>query len=348
MRIVSRFRKRLNRTILHLERHREVVTALFILVVLVIISSLGYVYFEGWSFFDGFYMTFITLTTIGYGETHTLSYAGRVWTMFIALFGIGTVVFILGRAAEVVISGSKFFQKNMQHTISNLRGHTIICGLGRIGERIVRQLAAENRPFVVLERSAERCETLKEKGFLFLIGDAEDEHILKQAGIEHAKNIVLTLPEDRDNAFTALLARSLNPNIFILARTNYEQNFPLLKRAGANQVMSPYEIGAARMAQRLLRPHVFQFMEQMETVESLDLIIEELEIKPQSVLANQSLRESNLRGHFEVIIIGIHDPESGKTLINPKPETILLPHQILIAMGDPEKMQAIEKVCRGN
>jgi voltage-gated potassium channel len=339
--------KHTNKRLASIEKHRELVVAFLFLGFVILSSTLGYIFLEHWSFFEGLYMTFMTLTTIGFGEMHPLSQTGRIWTMCIGIVGIGTVFFILGRTAEMLFRGTKIYERNMQRAISQLDNHIILCGFGRIGERIARELMADEQRFVIIEQNEERCAFLKQEGYLYITGNAEQEHVLQSAGITRAKSIVLTLAEDRDNAFTALLARGINPNIFILARTNYEHNINLLRRAGADKVMSPYEIGAARMAQRLLRPHVHQFMEKVEAIESLDLVIEEFMIGDASPLAKRTLIESDLRHRFGIIVIAIHDSITHKTEFNPEPNMVIMPKHILIVMGNDQKMRDLEKECQG-
>lgn len=346
-----RFRKgpkRPSRFLARLEPIREIISATTVLLVIILVGTFGYVWIEDWYWLDGLYMTFITLTSIGFGETHPLSHAGRVFTMFIAAFGIGTVVLLLGRTAELFLRRTSFYERNMQRTISQLKDHIIICGYGRIGERIALDLVHANKDFIIIELDPLKGEQLRRENYLYISGDAEQEHILEAAGIRRAAKLVLALEKDRDNAFVALMARELNPDLYILARTSYANDHytTLLKRAGANKVLSPYEIGAMRMAQLLIRPHVHRFMEQIEAIESLDLHIEEIEIQPKAEVIGKTLRENQLRSRYGVIVIAIFNANTEETQFNPSPDWMLQAGQTLIVMGRVDQLQALESICQ--
>ncbi len=321
---------------------------LAIFLMLFIVAPLGYMWVEGWSFFDAFYMTFITLATIGYGEVHPLHPMGRIWTIIIAFWGIGLGGYIFTRSVEYMIGRTQLFERRMKKRIENLSEHTIICGFGRIGERIASGLKEENHPFVIIERDDERANQMQALNYLYIIGNAEEEGTLKEAGIERAMKLVLALEQDRDNAFLALMARGLNPKLFILARTDHAtpHNLSLLTRAGADKVISPYEIGATRMTQLLTRPHVHSFLEELDTIRNLKVEIDEMKVSESSKFVGKTLTELNIRHAYGAIIIAIHDAEQNQTTFNPDANTIICAGQTLVVMGVGKSLKDLALACQ--
>ncbi len=313
---------------------REIFVANLALLLLVIIGTAGYELIEGMSALDGLYMTFITLTTIGFEEVHPLSDAGKLFTIGLSIFGIGIVAFVATRTVQVLIRSQRLQHRFMQRKIDRLRDHYVICGYGRLGRRIAADLAEAGRSFVVIERHPERVAQLDAAGLLFVEGDAEEERTLRAAGIEHAQGLVLTLPEDSANVFVALTAKELHPGVFTLARTNQNRNTSKLRRAGVDKVISPYEIGADRMAQVILRPHVDQFMEQVLHVGALDLRMEEVRIEAASLLDGASLAESDFRNRFNAVVIAFLNEDTGRWRFNPSPTVPMEAGDILIVLGD--------------
>lgn len=263
-------------------------------------------------------MTFITMTTIGFQEVHELSSFGRIFTIFIGLAGIGTVAFIATRSVQILIMGQRLKQRQLMQTISKLSDHYILCGYGRIGMRIAEDLRRSGVPFVIIENAEHKVEKLKSSQLLYIDGDAEEEGSLEAAGISRAQGLILTLPEDSVNVFVTLVAREINPELFILVRTNKHENRRKLIRAGADKVVSPYEIGADRMAHVILRPNVDRFMEQVLHTEALNLMMEEVTVHEGSALAGKSLVESNLRQHFDAIVVSIMDGKTLEMKFNPE------------------------------
>ena len=240
--------------------NRELVVANLFLAVVLIVGTAGYMLLEGWSVMDSLYMTFITLTTIGFKEVHELSGPGRFFTIVIGLAGIGSVAFIATRTAQVLLNTRAFRTRTVLRSIDATKDHYILAGYGRIGQRIAKDLKRHDVSFVVIEAKDTKLEELERNGYLFLIGNAENEEVQVAAGIERAKGLILTLPEDRANVFATLVAREVNPDLFIMVRTDTHANRRKLIRAGADKVVAPYEIGADRMAQVLLRPSVERLM----------------------------------------------------------------------------------------
>ena len=278
--------------------------SLSLLAIIFLVGTIGYHFIEDISFFDGFYMTFITITTIGFSEITDLSHEGRLLTVIISLVGIGIIAYIASQTTQLIFESEIFRERILRRKIKNMDNHFIICGYGRIGQRIARVLNNENIPLVIIENRPEIVENIKEDNFLYIMGNAEEEDVLLKAGIKSAQGVVCTLSRDQDNVFVTLIARELNDDVFILARTNQHKNTRKLLRAGANKVISPYEIGADRMANVILRPNVNLFVNKIMGMEQ-DQVFDEIKVFEGSQLAGKTIAEAQIRQQFFVVIISI-------------------------------------------
>ena len=325
---------------------REILLASLALLVLFAVGTFGYGLLEGWTWMDGLYMTFITLSTIGFQEIQPLSDTGRLFTLGLGITGIGLLTFVVARSAQLLLASERLRERRLMKQIDNLSNHYIICGYGRVGERLAEDLEEAGRPFVVVERADEEVEQLRDENRLHVKGNAENEDVLRTAGIERARCLILTLPTDSSNVFVALTARQMNEGLFILARTVDHDNRNKLIHAGADKVIAPSEVGADRMAQVVLRPNVDNFMERVLHAHSLSLQIDEVEVHPNAPLAGQSLAESNFRQQFEAVVIGMIDADTGDMTFNPPPSARIEAGDILIVLGDSTVIQTLrEKVC---
>jgi voltage-gated potassium channel len=325
---------------------REILLATLALLVLFGVGTSGYSVLEGWSWMDGLYMTFITLSTIGFQEIHTLSDAGRLFTLGLGITGIGLLTFVVARSAQLLLASERLRERRIMKQIDKLSDHYIICGYGRVGQRLVEDLQTAGHPFVVVDIAEEEIAKLRANNLLHVKGNAEEEEVLRRAGIDRARCLILTLPEDSSNVFVALTAREMNPSLFILARTVDHDNRSKLLNAGADKVIAPSEVGADRMAQVVLRPNVDQFMERVLHANALSLQIDEVKVHPSAPLAGQSLAESNFRQQFDAVVIGIIDADTGDMTFNPTPSSRIEAGDILIVLGDSDVIEALrEKVC---
>ncbi len=325
----------------------ELVRGIVLLVVLFGGGVLGYVLIEGWGAMDALYMTFLTLTTIGFGEVRPLNGPGKLFTMALAAVGIGTFATLATRAVQVVVTSSTFRDRAMQRRIDALTGHYIVCGYGRLGQRISRDLLDGGRDVVVVDRRDDRAEQLREAGLLHVQDEAQEEHALLVAGIARAAGLVLVLPNDADNVFVALTAREMrpDPSLFVVARTNEQTSVRKLLRAGADKVISPLDIGADRIAQTILRPQVDRFMEQVLGVDSLDFDLEEALVAKGSALAGRSLADVDFRRRFDAIVVAVHNVDEGRWLFNPDALVPLRAGDTLIVLGSPESVRTIRAQC---
>ncbi len=320
---------------------REIFVAGLALLFVIVIGTIGYHVIEGMSVLDGLYMTFITLTTIGFSEVTPLSGAGKVFTIAISIFGIGIVAFMATRTAQVLVRYQRLQDRFMARKIERLDHHYVVCGYGRLGRRIVADLVDAGHPFVVIERDPERTAWLAEADLLYVEGDAEDDDVLQEAGVARAQGLILTLPEDSANVFVALTAKELHPGLFTLARTNQHKNTQKLLRAGVDKVISPYEIGADRMAQVILRPYVDQFMEKVLHVGALDLRMEEVRIEAGSLLDGKSLAECDFRHRFNAVVIALLHEDTHEWRLNPNPTDPMRAGDILIVLGNLDMIERL-------
>lgn len=323
------------------QTHREIVFASLFLLLLMAVGTAGYALIEGWYWMDGFYMTFITITTIGFGEIRELSLLGRLFTIFIAFFGIGSGAFIATRIAQLLLTTQRLHERHLQRIIARMDQHFILCGYGRIGQRIAQSLHHHNKPYVVIDHDPEVTAELKENDVPYIEGEAEDEETLHEAGIDRARGLILTLPEDSANVFITLSARELNADLFILARTNHYRNHRKLIHAGADKVIAPDEVGADRMAQVIIRPNVDSFMEQVLRTGALGLQMEEVKVEEGALLAGKTLAESNFRQRFDAIVIGIMDGENNEMKFNPSPHDRIKAGDVLIVLGNQDMIKRL-------
>jgi len=325
---------------------RKVFLSLISLSLLIISGCVGYVLIEGWMPFDALYMTIITIATVGYREVFELSRAGKIFTIFLIIFGAGTIAYTLGSMFQFMVEGqlrALLGRKKLQKQISNLKGHYIICGFGRIGRLISRDFATKPLPFIVVEQNPERCRRLEAEGYLFVEGDATNDEILEQTGIRRAKGLITAVTSDSANVFITLTARGINPDLFILARASDDGADLKLIRAGANKVVSPYVIGATRMAQAILRPSVVDFIDIATGTESLELQLEEILVVQDSLLVGKTLINSSIRKDLGIIIVGIK--KGDHMSFNPSPTTEIEPGDILITLGEPPSIKNLETIA---
>jgi voltage-gated potassium channel len=322
---------------------------LIILVLLVSVLTAGTVGFEmleGWGFMDALYMTVITISTVGYQEVRPLGEAGRVFNMVLIFFGLGTTTYVAASVVQFMVEGrirAIMGRRRLDRKIDRLNHHYIICGYGRIGRILCQTLRQKPVSLVVIEKTPDLIPVLEQDRVLYVQGDATSEDVLKRAGIERAKGLVAVLATDTDNVFLVLTARQLAPELMIIARTSREESRNKLRAAGANIVESPYEMGAFRLAQRIMRPAVTSFLEFAFSQARKDIQLEELAVSEASALARVSLKDSGIRQNFNLIIIAINKAD-GTMLFNPSFEAVLMPGDTVIAVGEVENLDKLEKI----
>ena len=317
-----------NSTLIHLR------FALALVVLVVGGGTAGYMVVEGWDLLDSFYMTVLTISTVGYDEVHPLSVTGKFLSIVIILLGVGSVGFAVGTAGRFMIEDRirAVFGRRSMKSIQKLRNHYIICGFGRMGRIICEELAEEGIPLVVLENDDEVLEEIERFGYPFLKADATSDEDLLASGIDKAAGLVSVVTDDAQNVFIVLTARGLNPKLNIVARSAAEETIKKLVRAGANKVISPYFLGGHRIAQAIMRPTVLNFLENIILNKEMDLVLDEKHIAPRSNLVGTTLATSGLRKDYNIIILAIKSA-TGSMSFNPPYNTEIKAGDTLVILG---------------
>jgi voltage-gated potassium channel len=310
---------------------------------IIALGTVGYATVDHMPLYDAFYMTIITISTVGFSEIRPLSPAGRALTIVIIVTGISLGTYTLGLIVRIFVEGELQFylgRRKLRKHISDLKHHYIVCGFGRIGRIVCEELAAARIPFVVIEQDPNKSDAMEKNGYLYLNLDATTEEALRQAGIMAAKGVVTAVRSDANNVFITLTAKDLRPDIFVLSRTSDTSNEKKLLRAGASRVVAPYQIGGRRMAQVLKSPTVIDFIDTALMNTSLDLAIEEALISPDSEYAGSSLVESNIRRDFGIIMVAIKKA-SGAMVFNPLPTEKLVGGDVAVVIGKREELERL-------
>lgn len=332
-----------------MELERKFRFVLVILVSVIIFGTMGYAIIERWTLLDALYMTFITLSTVGFREVYVLSPSGRVFTMILIVVGVAGAAYTIRIIGELIVEGEikrLLGRRKMEKGLKKLADHYIVCGFGRVGARIAKELGARKVPFVVIDKDPQRIEQAEKDGFLFIQGDSTSDQTLIDAGIERARALITAVANEADAVFIVLSARQLNPRLFITARAESEEGKKKLLRAGANKVISPYKIGAIRMALTTLRPNLVDFMQVITFDKETGLTIEEIQIKPGSPLIRSTLRDCAMRKEFGIMVAGIK--KVGKDVfLNPSPETKIEAGDILIVIGEKEGLERLAELTGG-
>ncbi|MGB9716604.1 MAG: potassium channel family protein [Thermodesulfovibrionales bacterium] len=315
---------------------------IFLVTLIILSGTIGYMLIEGWTFFDSLYMTIITLSTVGYSELGGLSSSGRLFTIFLIIGGVGTVLYSLSAGAKFLLEGELqeiFGRSRLEKRIKELKDHYIICGFGRMGKIIAKELKSNGVDFIAIEKNPV---THEKEDFLIYEGDATHDDILKECGIERAKGLITVLPTDAENLYVVLSAKGLNPNLFIVARAGEEGSEQKLLRAGADRVISPYHIGGLRIAHTVLKPAVVDFIEFATKTGNIDLQMEEIPIPDDSNLVGLTLDQCGLGRELGIIIVAIKR-STGEMKFNPTFRTTIRAGDTLIVLGEVSKLKILEE-----
>jgi voltage-gated potassium channel len=317
-----------------------------VLVSATLIGMLGFRLVEGWPLFDAFYMALITLTTVGYGEVHPLSFHGRVFASFLMLVGVATVFVsfaILGDTLLRLELADYFGRRRRTRMLQHIAGHYIVCGAGRVGRSVVLELLRGGARVVLIDNDPERAKWGGALGIVILTADASKDETLRQARIDTAAGLVSAISSDAENVYVTLSAKVLNPSLHVAVRASDEQAEKKLQRAGATTVLTPYTYIGHRLAQSLLRPHVVSFLDVASAFgrTDLDLEIEQLPVAPGSFLSSKTLEEAHLGRTHGVIVLAVRR-QSGTMQFNPQADVRLESGDVLIAMGERQKLKQLE------
>jgi len=316
-----------------------------------IIGVVGYMLIEGWNVFDAMYMTVITIAGVGFGEVHQLTQAGKLFTIFIILSGVGSVVFTLTVGVAFVVEGTLknlIRDRRMQKTVDKLENHYIICGSDGTARSVIEEFTRVKLDFVTIVADQSELERMLElyPEMRFVQGDATDDNVLIKAGIKRAKGLIAALAEDKDNLFVVLSARELNASLRIIGKAMEEDTRYKILKVGANSVVSPTIIGGLRMASEMIRPDVVNFLDNMMRDQEMTLRVEEATICPSCAFDGQSIREADIGRKTGVIIIAIKDSESQKYIYNPDPDTKLKSDDILLMIGNTEQVNKLRRLSQ--
>ncbi len=323
--------------------------ALLAVASVIVIGVMGFHLLEGWSWLDALYMTVITMTTIGYGETHPLSFEGRIFNMFLIIAAVSSGSFLLATVTQAMIEfelGNYLGKRRMEKEIAKLRDHYIICGAGRVGRTVAREFRNRNVSCLIIEKDPDRAQWAMREGFPTLLGSGATEETLRAAHIELARGLVSAVTSDADNLYIVLTASGMRPDLKIIARASEEEATSKLLRAGASQVVSPYHFIGHRIAQLLLRPNVLDFIDTAFGSQRMDMQIEEVLVGASSPLAGKSLAASDLRQKTGAMILALkHSDGGGQLDFNPSPDIVIHAGDHLIAIGSSDHLRKLETLA---
>jgi voltage-gated potassium channel len=323
-----------------LAKGRHVIILIFLSSLLIGFGTSGYMVVEGFPFVDALYMTIITLTTVGFGEVRPLDQAGRLFTIALIFLGAGFVAYNLAYFTQLLLDGNLlelYRRRKLKSRLKQLKDHFVICGYGQMGQIVLEELLRNQVSVVVVENDSAVLTRLRERDILHLDDDATEEETLVAAGVKTARGLISVVSKDTDNVFIVLTARDLNKDLMILARAGSPSSEKRLFKAGADRVVSPYAIGAVRIAQNILRPTVTDFLELALSGEGMELSMEEICIPEGSDMVGKELMSSGIRSLYNLIVVAIKRRD-GTMIYNPTPHEVFEAGDILVAIGPQENL----------
>ena len=325
----------------------KIYTAVFLLIVILLIGITGYKFISNYSWIDAIYMTVITLTTVGFGEVVPLDYNSKVFTIFLILATVVIMGYALSIITEYILSKNNLEElkhKKMEKEINGFKNHVVICGYGRNGKQAAQKLLTHKKAFVVIDKNKDAEERLKLDNVPYIIGNANEDEVLMKAGIDRASNFISALPNDADNLFVVLSTRQINKNINIISRASNESSYDKLKFAGANNVILPDKIGGDHMASLVVVPGLMEFLDNLSIVGKSSINIEEVAVEK---LFNKqrisTIKDLDLRKKTGCTIIGYKD-ENGEYIVNPEADLELAANSKIIVLGRPEQINKLREL----
>jgi voltage-gated potassium channel len=312
-----------------------------LLAVVIVYGMLGYMLIEGWSLLDSFYMTIITISTVGYSEVNKLSDTGRIFTSTLIVVGVGTMLYGFGVFAETLTDNSFIHyrrERQLERSLNQLRDHFIICGYGRIGTQIVAEFEAHNIPYAVIDQTDEALVRLRNEDRLHVEGDASSEEILKLAGIERARGLISAVDSDERAVYIILAARALKPDLYLISRAGRPESIRRLELAGANRVISPYQMAGHRMAELAVRPALVDVMDSLHHGES-EIAVEEMLVQPRVAAVGKTIASAGLVSPDAAKVLAVRRRD-GTLHANPAPDLLLEEGDLVIALGSEEQLFA--------
>lgn len=325
---------------------KQQVMTVLLAVFLIALGTAGYMLIEGWALMDALYMTGITLTTVGFGEVRPMSQTGRVFTLILIFLGGGFFFYVVGNVIQFLVEGRIRLilgRRKLDKHISQLNDHYIVCGYGRMGRALCRFLAQKHLDVVVIEQNPDLIPVMDKDGILYVVGEASEESNLVKAGIGNARVFMTVLGKDAANVFLILIAKRLNRDLFVVTRANQNETIKTLYAAGADKVVSPFGIGARRMAHAVIRPTVIHFLELAFADETTDIHMEEFPVTPASTLVDKTVQEAGIRQDLNLIILAMKKAD-GSMAFNPSATTRIEAGDTLIAVGEIRSLSQLEKL----
>jgi voltage-gated potassium channel len=318
------------------------------LAIVVVIGILGYMFIEKWTALDSVYMIVITLSTVGFGEVHPLSPAGRIFTIFIIVGGVGSAIYAAGQIVEIIVEGEMTGyrkRKHMDKKIREMKDHYVICGFGRVGHQVAQVFETWQVPFVVIDPKKESRDELEAKGVPVLIGDATDDTVLMAAGIDRAKGLIACSDSDVANVYITLSARQLNPSLNIVARAGLQETEKKLTMAGANRVISPYFLSGVRMAAMATRPVAVDFLDLVTHGGLVDFSLFQITVPAGSQLNRKSILEADIRNTSGALVLAIRKSD-GSFDLHPKDTSRIDTNDVLVVLATQEQFDLLQKMAR--
>jgi voltage-gated potassium channel len=313
---------------------------------ILVVGTAGFVVIEGYSWFDGFYMTLTTITTVGYQEVRALSRSGRVFNSFLILFGVTAMFLALGAMTQTIIElelQDQYGKRRKRRMIEQMHDHFIICGFGRVGRNASYEFQRAGVPFLVIDRNEQRVAKAESSGMLAIAADATRDDSLREAGVLRARGLIAALPSDAENLFIILSARTLNPKLTVVTRASEEEAEEKLRRAGADTVFTPYAVTGRQLADSLLRPHVVEFMDFARSNMGRKVTMEQVCVAPNTEFTKKTFGQLLELRRSGVIVLAIRR-QGGETIFNPPPEFEISAGDFLIVMGDRSNLQKLEQI----
>lgn len=333
---------------LNFKHFKKIYLSLSLLLVIILVGVFGFRLIEGYNFIEAFYMTIITISTVGFTEVHPLSSEGRIFTSFLIIFSFGTFAYTITSITIYILDGEfrRYFKDlRINKKVDKISNHTIICGYGRNGKQSVSELKVHNKPYVLVEQDAQILDDLDASlNIPFIQGDATHEKTLERAGIHRAKALITTLPKDADNMFVVLTAREMNPDLLIISRASEENSDKKLRRAGADNVIMPDKIGGAHMASLVIKPDIIEFIDYVMGQGNNAANLEEITFENlPTEFQNKTIKELDIRNKSGANIVGFRTPD-GEYIINPSPDTIIMPKARIFILGTSNQIEAFRDI----
>lgn len=325
----------------------RILIAVLAIVVLIFGGVLGFMLLEDYNFIDAFFMTVITMSTVGYEEVHPLQDDGKIFASILIICSFSTFAYAISVITTYFVTGqfkTSLEKRNMIKTLNSLENHTIVCGYGRVGKKVAKKLKGYNKPFVIIENKEDRVDHVsKRDGFICIHGDATKDQNLLDAGIERASSVITTLPKDADNLYVVLTARELKKNLTIITRASEIESIRKLKIAGADNVIMPDTLGGAHMASLIVNPDIMEFIDQVSIQGVSSSNLEEIILNDlKEFSAPKKLKELSQLVTRKLNVVGCKR-DSGEIIINPEQELVIKKTDKLFVLGLPENISSFRK-----